>query len=49
MKSFTGFLLGIAAGVYLDQNYALPKITTWVDYAVKQAKDMEETMRKNNK
>ncbi len=46
MKTFTGFLLGIATGIYCDQNYTLPQITTWIDYAIKQAKEMEENMRK---
>jgi hypothetical protein len=49
MQSLTTFLLGAAAGIYADQNYNLPKVATFIDFAVEWMRKMEESLRKNGK
>lgn len=47
MKSLTIFILGVAAGVYIDQTYNLPRVSTFVNHAINQARKLEEELRKS--
>ena len=48
MKSFTTFVFGTFAGIYIDQNYNIPKIATFISFAIEWIKNMEETLRKDD-
>jgi len=41
------FFFGATAGVYIDQNYNLPKVTTFVNYGIEWVRKTEESLRKN--
>ena len=47
MRSFTTFILGTCAGIYIDQNYSVPRVATFVSFAVEWLKTMEENLRKD--
>lgn len=46
MKTLTTFIIGTVTGIYVDQNYNIPHIITFVNIAIEWAKKMEENMRK---
>jgi hypothetical protein len=48
MKALTTFLIGTAVGIYVDQNYSIPKVTTFVSYGMEWVKKTEETLRKGD-
>ena len=37
VRNLFGFVCGVATGVYIAQNYAVPDLRTVFDYAVRQA------------
>lgn len=41
------FLLGMSCGIYIDQNYDVPKIKQLADTWLFKAKKIEETYRKS--
>lgn len=49
MSSFFYFTSGIIFGVYLDQKYTLPKVTTTLENIAEYLKTIEKDIDKKNK
>ena len=47
MSSFNMYLLGIVSGIYITQNYNVPKIKTYIDYLYSYVKKLEKENRKD--
>jgi len=45
--SYLSFITGIAVGIYIEQNYSLPKIRTIVDKISKEIKNYEKKENKD--
>jgi hypothetical protein len=46
MSRITTFVVGVIAGVYLDQSHKMPNIERWVSLGVRTIKEWEERNRK---
>jgi hypothetical protein len=42
MNSYLIFITGIAVGIYIDQNYSVPKVRTFIDKFSKEIKKYEK-------
>jgi hypothetical protein len=45
-KAFTMAAFGIIAGIYIDQNYSVPHVSTFINFAMEWIKTLEENLRK---
>jgi len=47
MVKVGSFLLGVIAGVYMDQSHSMPNVEKWVKLGIRKIKDWEEQTRKS--